>query len=38
MKVFALRKRYSISFLAKSGWRVPKFEEFGSPSEQYARL
>ena len=31
-KVFALRKRYSISFLAKSGWRVPNFKEIGSPS------
>ena len=33
---FERKKRYSISFLARRGWRVPKFEEFGSPSGQYA--
>ena len=32
-EVLTLRKRYSISFLVKSGWRVPKFAEFGSPSD-----
>ena len=33
MEVCALRKWFSESFLAKSGWRVPKFAEFGSPSD-----
>ena len=33
MEVFALRKCFGETFLAKSGWRVLKFAEFRSPSE-----